>query len=332
MTSPAPSQPRDGSALLVACMRNEGLFLVEWLAYHLLLGFDHIVVCTNNCTDGSDALLTRLQELGYVTHIDHDPAPGVSPQHNAMRLTIAHPVAQECEWMMHIDADEFVNIDAENGHIGDVIQAVGPADVIAFLWQPYGNAGLTEWEGGSVLQTFTKAQSAPLRRTVHHKSIWKIAKFGRAIDHMPKDPLVDDFVVKNTAGEEVSGRMIRHPIKCRYKMPLQQLTYKNARLNHYALKSDDLLLMKNDRGDGHGLEHQNYYLNSQYYRKYNRNEIDDTSILSRWDDVAKKMAEIREDAQIAELEKICWDTFKARRAEVLTPENIDRWTVHPAPE
>ncbi len=329
MNAPSTSEPRPGSSLLVSCMRNEGLFLVEWLAYHLLLGFDHIVVCTNNCTDGSDALLARLEALGYLTHIDHDPAPGVSPQHNAMRLTIAHPLAQTCEWMMHIDADEFVNIDTGEGGISDVIQSVGPADVIAFLWQPYGTAGLTEWDGGSVLQQFTMAQSEPLRRTVHHKSMWKIAKFGRAIDHMPKDPLVEDFVVKNTAGEEVDGFMIRHPIKCRYKMPYRRLTYKNARINHYALKSDDLLLMKNDRGDGHGLAHTNYHLNSPYFRKYNRNELEDRTILSRWDEVAEKMAEIRQDVEITRLEEACWEAFTTRRTEVLTPENIARWTYQP---
>jgi hypothetical protein len=50
--------------LLAATMPNEGPYILEWVAYHLAIGFTDIVICTNDCVDGSLALLERLQELG----------------------------------------------------------------------------------------------------------------------------------------------------------------------------------------------------------------------------------------------------------------------------
>ncbi|MDC0012578.1 glycosyltransferase family 2 protein [Octadecabacter sp.] len=47
-------------------MKNEGPFILEWLAYHLMIGINDFVVFTNDCEDGTDAILERLDELGLV--------------------------------------------------------------------------------------------------------------------------------------------------------------------------------------------------------------------------------------------------------------------------
>ncbi|MDB4053693.1 glycosyltransferase family 2 protein [Octadecabacter sp.] len=50
-------------------MKNEGPFILEWLAYHLMIGINDFVVFTNDCEDGTDAILERLDELGLVRHL-----------------------------------------------------------------------------------------------------------------------------------------------------------------------------------------------------------------------------------------------------------------------
>ena len=42
---------------LMSCMRNEGIHILEWLAYHRVIGFGPVVICSNDCADGSDRLL-----------------------------------------------------------------------------------------------------------------------------------------------------------------------------------------------------------------------------------------------------------------------------------
>ena len=61
-------------------MRNEAVFVLEWVAYHLSIGFDRIFIVTNNCQDGTDLMADRLAELEPVIHIRNEIAPGEAPQ------------------------------------------------------------------------------------------------------------------------------------------------------------------------------------------------------------------------------------------------------------
>ena len=36
---------------VVSTMKNEGPYILEWVAHYKALGFDRIVVCTNDCED-----------------------------------------------------------------------------------------------------------------------------------------------------------------------------------------------------------------------------------------------------------------------------------------
>ena len=52
---------------VVSTMKNEGPYIIDWVAHYKTLGFDHILVCTNDCTDPTVDILLRLQEMGLVT-------------------------------------------------------------------------------------------------------------------------------------------------------------------------------------------------------------------------------------------------------------------------
>lgn len=318
-----------GSVVLASCMRNEGLFIVEWLAYHSLLGFSDILIFTNNCTDGSDLLLDRLQVLGWVTHIRHSPPPGVAPQIAAMGLAFRHPAVIRAEWMLHIDADEFLNVTAGDGSVQALLQATGEADVIAIAWNLFGSAGLTRWDGGAVLASFTRGQGAPMRRTIDHKSLFRPSRFTSAIDHMPKTPKAPPAVAKNTQGVVISAESLDHPKRSRFKVPFGHVTFANASIHHYAVKSLDVFLMKNDRGDGMGLTHAKYRIGSQFHSRYDRNEVEDRSILCRWPAVEARMAEMLADPEVRRLNDACLGAFRARRDVVLTPDRIAAWTAPP---
>ncbi|MGA1180601.1 MAG: glycosyltransferase family 2 protein [Marivivens sp.] len=50
-------------------MKNEGPYILEWVAHHLAIGFGHFIVVTNDCEDGTDEILLALQQRGPVTHV-----------------------------------------------------------------------------------------------------------------------------------------------------------------------------------------------------------------------------------------------------------------------
>ena len=60
--------------LAITTVKNEAAFVLEWLAHHRAVGFTDFLVFSNDCTDGTDALLDRLAELGHLTHV-RNPGP-----------------------------------------------------------------------------------------------------------------------------------------------------------------------------------------------------------------------------------------------------------------
>ena len=58
---------------IVTSVRNEGLSILEWLAYHRSIGFKSFFIYTNDNTDRSDDLL-RILAKGLVTLIENDVA------------------------------------------------------------------------------------------------------------------------------------------------------------------------------------------------------------------------------------------------------------------
>ena len=79
-------------AFLVATAKNEGPFLLEWVAHHLAIGFTDLVVYTNDCSDGTDDMLIRLEELGLAHHRRNVIPEGLRPQPSALNYAQEEPV------------------------------------------------------------------------------------------------------------------------------------------------------------------------------------------------------------------------------------------------
>jgi hypothetical protein len=49
-----------GRTAIVTTMKNEGPFILEWLAYHRAIGVEDFLIYTNDCSDGTDTMLELL--------------------------------------------------------------------------------------------------------------------------------------------------------------------------------------------------------------------------------------------------------------------------------
>ncbi len=101
-------------ALAILCVRNEGAHLLEWLAHHRAIGFTDVLVFSNDCADGTDAMLDRLAEMGQLVHVRNDDHGPRGPQWAALKAADRHPLTRAADWILCLDIDEFVNI-----HLGD---------------------------------------------------------------------------------------------------------------------------------------------------------------------------------------------------------------------
>ncbi len=138
-------EPRKGACVL-ATLRNEGPYIVEWLAYHKSLGFEHFFIYTNDNSDGSDELLAALAAQGHVTLITNE-VRNVRPQYKAYGHAFkALPHILDYEWALVIDADEFLVL-APNRKFSDVKHYIDwistrPVDAIALNWLVFRTCGI----------------------------------------------------------------------------------------------------------------------------------------------------------------------------------------------
>lgn len=308
-------------------MRNEGMHLLEWVAYHRAIGFDRVVVATNDCDDGTDLMLDRLAGLDAVIHIRNPVPPGEKPQVMALRRALPHPAMAQVEWLLHCDADEFLNVTAGGGRVDDLLAAVGECDAISVLWRHFGSSGMTRWQKGSVIERLTLTERRP--HYPMHKSLFRPDRFAAAALHMPKSPHSRDVVLKNAAGRILNPATLFDPGHNRHQdLVPGDLTWENAVINHYATCSEDIFLMKNHRGDGMALQTKKYYRNSRHWRRCNRNEVEDRSILRHLPALRERLAGYLADPLLAELDAAAFDWFVRRRDAILTEEQVRLWT-HP---
>ncbi|MCX7890002.1 MAG: glycosyltransferase family 2 protein [Rhodobacteraceae bacterium] len=141
--------------LLMSCMRNEGASVLEWFAYHRVIGVDHFLVYTNDCEDGTDLIWRHLQSRGLATHRKNKangPFRRAKPQTRALIRAMDDPVHADAEWVAFIDVDEFVNIHAGAGQVGDLLAANQHSDCILLNWRLFGCSGRVRGEPGLVTE------------------------------------------------------------------------------------------------------------------------------------------------------------------------------------
>ncbi len=290
----------------VTCVKNEGPFLLEWIAFNCVIGVTDFLFYSNDCTDGTDHLLNRLMDHGIVQHLDN-PAKGRSLQMEALTHSRTLPITQEADWQWIADVDEFLNIHVGDHKIPDLIAACGVPKAISITFQFMANAGIESYEDRPVIEQFTKChnpdlwggQSAIEVKTLMRKD-FPLRRFGA---HRP-------FVLRGLPRKEAkphwtdgSGRQVPPRfMKAANKRRIHKFPAKGARqfatLNHYALRSLDSYLVKNDRGD---VNRDYRYFDDIYWRERNDAAHEDRSILRYLPDLQAEMARLKALPDIADL-------------------------------
>lgn len=320
-SEPAPN-PDAAQKVIVACMRNEALFVVEWVAHHLALGFDRIIVFTNDCSDGTDHLLQAMQGHLPVEHYDNPgPYTAGSIQKQALERAFALPQVRQAAWVLHIDADEYLNVEVGRRRIDDLIALYPDVDAIAVQWRHFGSAGVPRWQGGSVVETFTRCErDVPVPGAlaqVGFKTLFRPRRFKMMGVHTPKLPWKKRVpVVVNTAGVPMPVDALMSKRKSGYLVDAAQCTWAHASLHHHHVKSDDLHLMKHARGDANGRKNKKRVIGSDFYRLVDRNEVESKSLLRFRPQVIPIEAQIRALPDVARLEAEAMAWFQARYQDV----------------
>lgn len=303
---------------VVTCMKNEGPFILEWIAYHLSIGFDHFLVYTNDCEDETDSILTRLEQLGLCTHLPNPRIGNQRPQAVAMRDMFNQAAVKRAEWVLFSDCDEFLNIHLGDGSLDCLLEAAGDVEVFSPMWRLFGDSGIINFEDTPVIKQFLRA--APKDRPVStnswgFKSMFKpSSNIERIGAHRPffRDESAVDRKWLNSNGQPISGEYLKGG--WRYTRTTGA-GYGWAQLNHYAVRSVDSFLVKCDRG--HVL-HTHKDIDLTYHMGMNFNQEIDESILRRADGFDLTINELRDDVELSQLHRKSVRIHRDRAATLRT--------------
>lgn len=252
----APQAPRklakgETGNVIVACMKNEAPYIVEWIAYHRAIGIDGFLIYTNDCDDSTYAVLDRLQAMGILQHRRNENWTGNSPQQDALNKAMVEPIVQNAAWIAHIDVDEFINIRAGNGTLDDLFAAVPDATNIAMTWRLFGHNGISDINDRFVIDQFDACapKFCPKPHTVWgFKTLFRnIGAYAKLSCHRP-NKLADGAQSRvkwvNGSGRDMTAAALRNG----WRSSKATVGYDLIQLNHYALRSADSFLIKRQRG------------------------------------------------------------------------------------
>ncbi|HLQ20521.1 MAG TPA: glycosyltransferase family 2 protein [Tabrizicola sp.] len=263
----------------VLCVKNEGAFLLEWLAHHRASGITDFLVFSNDCTDGTDAMLDRLETMGWLTHVRNPGPYQQGPQFTALNNAERHPLVKGADWVLPLDIDEFVNVHVGDRTLPDLIAALPDATAITLTWRLFGNAGVVRYEDRPVTESFTRAAPRilhwPWRANLFKTLVKNDGGYRKLGVHRPRSP-----VPERLAGQrwyDGSGRALA-PLFHRERIfsNLGQDNHALVQLNHYPLCAVESFVLKRDRGRA---VHADGGLDVGYWVERNFNSDEDRSIL-----------------------------------------------------
>lgn len=306
----------------VTCVKNEGPFLIEWIAFNRVIGVTDFLFYSNDCSDGTDRLLDQLAQHGIVTHLPN-PATNRAYQMQALRAAKQHPLVREADWIWIADVDEFLNIHTADHTIPALIDACGNPKAISITFQFMANNGLEGFEDQPVISQFLHS---------HNPDIWgadMAIEVKTLVAHdFPTDyfgahrPFHDESKAKpawtDGSGRPVPPRFRAQANKRRIRAFPARGVRKFATLNHYALRSLDSYLVKNDRGD---VNRENRAFDDSYWRARNDASYFDDSILRYENALRLEMERLKALDGVGELHEEAVALHRKKRDALLAQES-----------
>ncbi len=305
----------------ITCVKNEGPFLLEWIAFNRVIGVSDFLFYSNDCDDGTAALLDALAAQGIVRHLPN-PAQGRNYQMEALKDARSQAVVQDADWVWIADVDEFLNIHTGNGTIPELIEVCGNPQAISVNFQFFANDDIAEFVDAPVIGQFLRSHNPDIwcdQLAIEVKTLvrndFPLHYYGA---HRPffREGLAKS---KRPQWSDGSGRDVPHRfLVAANKRRIRRFPALGARrfatLNHYALRSLDSYLVKNDRGD---VNRENRNFDDAYWCERNDNAWLDDSILAYMERLEAEIARLRAHAQTAALHDLCVERHREKIATLM---------------
>ena len=256
---------------IAAIIKNEAPYIVEWIEYHRLIGFEKIIIYDNESTDGLTEILLPYVNEGFV---DLYHIKGKRRQTDAYNDVIRR-YKRKIKYIATIDADEFIFPQPTTDLKKEIetILCTPHKGGISINWACFGSSGHEmKPEGGFVIENYLHRAKEEFEKNTRIKSIVNprcVAFYEHA--HFPV--YKSGYYAVNFSLKKVKGAISEIP------------DYTVARINHYMTKSKEEFVKKRMRGkaDSSNIRPE------EDFNLYDRNEVYDDSMLVYADAMRKSV-------------------------------------------
>lgn len=224
-------------AVICCIAKLEGPYILEWVTYHLKLGFSKIYIFDNN--NDKTRLRSYFTNRDYVSQqiankvvLIHFPGnPAQLEAYEKFRINYSY----KHTWVAILDCDEFIVLKKWEP-ITIFLSKFCKQGTLSLNWRLFGDSGRTNYSSEPVTQRFTLCES---KLNCHVKSI-SVCKDIKYLNHphMPE--------LKNGYQHDVNGTKINGPFNNNNE------SLNIAYINHYFGKTREEWQIKKDRGKATG--------------------------------------------------------------------------------
>ncbi len=324
------NKPGKLNICMVTSVRNEGVHLLEWIAYHRRIGIEHFLIFSNDCDDGTDELLGKFQQAGMVTHVPQAILPSEKPQQKAFQRAWQEFLpAIKPDYVFVADPDEFLNIKCFNT-IDELLDYYRYPDALAIQWRHFGSSGLTLRDQRLTVERFIHAS---LSDNFHNRQFKTISRYdpghvkGLAA-HRPlfkKPGATRRYLLPGICREGVNvPQAVVEGANPKFVPGVFPVMHSVAQVNHYAIRSVEEFTVKRNRGNGilsNSMKADLHY-RDDYFIEHDLNDSVETSIHRHLPELRSACTNLAECLQAAALLVQLESLFK-RRLQGTTGPGLD---------
>ncbi|MBA8783665.1 MULTISPECIES: glycosyltransferase family 2 protein [Aeromonas] len=249
---------------IASIFKNEKPFIIEWLAYHMVLGIQDFYIADNISSDGGSELLHFLDKAKLIKRVDYPTQDGVPPQLGAYSKILS--MLGKDKWAAFIDADEFISPSNYEDGLNKLTSLLNDQTIgaISLNWAVYGSSHSILPDDGLVIERFVKraADLHPVNR--HYKSIVRVSDF------IETGSTPHAFIIKSDKKFVMPNGAQQH----NHDGISDVIDWSVIRLNHYVIKSkSEFLNKKAARGRATTLK-DSLGRNLQFFKNHDLNDVE----------------------------------------------------------
>lgn len=283
---------------IISSMKNECPYILEFVAHYIAIGFDKVLIVTNDNSDESILLLSHLKAAGIIDYIGHTVPDKNVPQRNAFRLARVWLEANSPGHYVYVaDADEFLILH-EDSSVSDYIERFDRVPAISFNWKFFGSDGHETRPRGLVMENYQHRAEDRLRE---HRTLKSMFRFDEDLEgfsaHFPTHKNLEAINYQYADGTPYPARLTQ----TKPHQDWSEVHFRPACINHYGIKSYEEFSGKRLRGRGAMSASKDLPRHTdEYFRKFDNGDVHDPVPREHIERVRGKMDEIFSAAKLEE--------------------------------